>query len=311
MAGLSIRSLRVFDAIILQGTLGAAAEKLNMSQSAASRQLLELERDLGLSLFTRTNRHLQPTEEGLRFHHESQHILAGINEIPNIVESIKADTDEAISIISMPRLSLGLLAPAMAILAKSHPTLKIKASVLRRYDIQRWAATREFDIGLGMLPLQHQALKEFPLFDVRACALVPATHPIAGQAEVTIEQLAKLPVITYQPGLMVHQQMDDLCRSAGVTLNSVAEVSSTLLANQLAVEGAGIAIIDVASAHHYLKSGNLELIPISPTRWWRIGLFALRASDLTPHFSLLETTFNAFAKQLRGNEPGKELVRLV
>lgn len=311
MAGLSIRSLKVFDAVILHGTLGSAAEKLNMSHSAASRQLLELEQAVGLTLFKRTNRRLQPTDQGLRFYNETQHLLAGIRDIPAIVDKIKAQDSASLSIIAMPRLSLGMLAPIVKELKASSPALSVNCSVLRRYDIQRWAATKQFDVGLGMLPLQHRALREEPLLEVAAAALLPAGHHLENNDHVTIKQLADEPTIQYEPGLMIRQQIDDLCMEAGGNLKPIAEVSSSLLANQMAAEGVGIAITDIASAHRYVSQTQLSLVPIVPKRWWRVGLFFLKNTPVTPHIKHLQGATDAVVKTLIDDFGSQSIIRRI
>ena len=277
MAGLSVRSLKVFDAIIMTGTLGAAAKLLNTSQSAASRQLLELERDIGLTLFERTNRQLKPTPEGLRFHSEIQHVLHGLAEIPAMVETIKSEERETLSVICMPRFSLGLLPRVQRLYSERWQGDSVLTSVLRRNDIQRWAASRPFDIGLGMLPLDHQALVTEPLVRVRAGILVHSTHPLADREKVSPTDLIATPCIGYLPGLMVREQIDQIFQGADLRPRFVSETSSSLLACQLAVQGVGAAIIDCVAACDVLARDDMRFIPFVPKTRWRIGAFRLKA----------------------------------
>lgn len=273
MAGLSIRSLRVFDAVLLSGTLGAAANSLNISVSAASRQLLELERDVGLTLFERTNRALKPTRAGLRFHAEMQPVLQGLNELPAIVDGIRTEDHETVSVIAMPRLSLGLLAPLQGHFARIAPDVNLNSSVLRRHDIQRWAASRTFDLGLGMLPVGHRALTATPLADVRAATLLREDHPLAEQEEITLEDLTKTRLIGYHSGLMVRDHLDQMFANADIAPNFVSETSSTLLACQLAAHGVGAAIIDYIAAWPFLQNERMRLRPIRGETWWPVGMF--------------------------------------
>ncbi len=270
---MSIRSLRVFDAVLLSGTLGAAANSLNISISAASRQLLELERDVGLTLFERTNRALKPTGAGLRFHAEMQPVLQGLNELPAIVDAIRTEDHETLSVIAMPRLSLGLLAPLQGHFARIAPDVHINSSVLRRHDIQRWAASRTFDLGLGMLPVGHRALKATPLADVRAAALLREDHPLAEQDDITLEDLAKTRLIGYHSGLMVRDHLDQMFAKSGIAPNFVSETSSTLLACQIATHGVGAAIIDYIAAWPFLQNKRMRLRPIRGETWWPVGMF--------------------------------------
>lgn len=309
MAGLSIRSLRVFDAIILSGTLGSAAKLLNTSISAASRQLLELEHDIGMTLFERTNRQLKPTAGGLRFHSEVQHILHGLNDLPGIVEAIKTEERETLSVICVPRLSLGLLAPVQAAFTCAQPHVKIETSILRRHDIQRWAASRPFDIGIGMLPVGHQLLSARPLAEVRAAVLMRDGHPLFEASHISLEELNKTPTIGYQPGLVVRSQVDDIYRKCELRAHHITETSSTLLACRLAMEGVGAAIVDYATAYQFLDNPKMRLAPLDENVWWRIGTFALASRQKASRWTLeFGNTLYTTIRQL-SDRSGEALLR--
>ncbi|MEM7774709.1 MAG: LysR family transcriptional regulator [Pseudomonadota bacterium] len=310
MAGLSIRSLRVFDRILAAGTLSAAAEQLHMSQSAASRQLIELEQAIGLKLFERTNRHLVPTSAGMRFYAETQHVLAGIDEIPSIVESIKAGVRETLSVVCMPRLSLGLLVRAIEKFEAVRPAIGVSVSVLRNHDIKRWATARHFDIGVGMLPILHPELRTETICNVRAVAIVPPDHPLAGAKDIGIEQLAHERLIGYEPGLVVREQVDDLFRSAGITARYTQEVSATLLAAQLAMRGCGIAILDAISVSQLAPFAPGTLVPVRPTRWWPIGCFRRQRETVSQFHVAFRDAVHAAALDIRNLLDDPSLIKM-
>lgn len=302
MAGLSIRSLRVFDAILLSGTLSSAAQMLNTSVSAASRQLLELERDIGMALFDRTNRQLRPTAAGLRFHAEIEPILQGLNELPATVDAIKTGERQSLSVICMPRLSLGLLSAVQARFARMAPGIQVFSSVLRRHDIQRWASSRPFDIGMGLLPITHRALQTKTLAEVRAAVLLRNDHPLAGLDEIPAPMLSDTPTIGYHAGLMARGQVDDIFRAADTIPHFVTETSSTLLACQLAGDGIGSTIIDYVAGRPFLADPRMRLVPLAPETWWRLGTFAPRMDKtksrlLAPFRQAIIDTLDRFSEQ--------------
>ena len=300
----------MFDAVISNGTLAAAASQLNMSQSAASRQIQELEYAVNLTLFHRTNRILVPTEAGLKFHFETQNILSGINEIPTIVNNIKTTSRDSLSVVSMPRLSLGVLAPAISQFIEANPQTNVTANVLRRYDIQRWAASRYFDVGLGMLPISHRSIISTPIFDVRAAVLMPKCHPLAKRDEILIEDLSDDKMIGYTSGVSFRDQMDDLIRSSGAEISYSMEVSSSLLACQLVAEGAGVTIIDAPSVSRFGFFGDLALVPLRPVRWWKCGLFHLHNSKQNPLTRSFEFCVRDIVQNLKKIPEFTHLIRL-
>src|SRR3546814_5776780 len=86
---MNLKSLRLFRLIVLHGSLASAAERLHLSQSAASRLIALLEDEIRLKLFTRARRRLLLTPEGELFFQEAEQILMGVDEIPLIAEDIR------------------------------------------------------------------------------------------------------------------------------------------------------------------------------------------------------------------------------
>ena len=86
---MNLRSLMLFRHIVLTGSLSEAAKRLNMSASAASRLLTQLEEQLSLTLFSRSRRNLKLTEDGALFYRQISNTLNGLEEVPLIAEDIQ------------------------------------------------------------------------------------------------------------------------------------------------------------------------------------------------------------------------------
>ena len=86
---MNINALMAFRAIVAEGSVAAAAQRLNRSQPAVSRMIAVLEHELKLRLFHRTRRRLALSDEGRAFYKETERILSGLNEIPKIAADIR------------------------------------------------------------------------------------------------------------------------------------------------------------------------------------------------------------------------------
>lgn len=274
---MNIKALRAFQHAFSEGTLAAASEVMHLSQPAVSRLISGLEAELKLQLFDRSGRSLTPTREGVAFYREAGRILDNLDEVPRIAGEIRAGRTESLRVVTMPRIAQSLSAPVVARFIRDNPEINVSLDVRARREAGRWLAGREYDIGIGALPVRHPDIRTVPLLRVRALAILPKGHELASRESVTAEMLAGETVIRLMHGLLLRDQLDDTFNSAGITPTRTHEVSSSQLACALVAEGAGITIADELVAS---PSGDeVAMVPIVPERWMTFGLFYPRSAE--------------------------------
>lgn len=269
---MNIRALRLFRQIVSSGSLAAAAEEMGMSVSAASRLIGLLEGETRLSLFSRTRRRLVLTPQGDRLYREAEHILAGFDEIPRIVAEIRSRAPSQLRLVTGPRIGQGLVSPALARYRKRQPTVRVSVDLESRFDIEGSMGTRLYDIGIVSLPVSHPLveIENHPLFRVRVEAVLPADHRLAAKTSLTAQDLAAEPLLGLWPGQRWRRQVDDFFDAGGVRPSYAVETRSSLMACQLARDGAGIALLDRICAQA-LDLRGLALRPLEPERWLLFG----------------------------------------
>ena len=287
---MNINALIAFRAIVTEGSAGAAARRLHRSQSAISRLIAQLEHDVKLRLFHRTRRRLVLTEDGSAFYKETERILNGLNEIPQIAEDIRARRRSGLRLVVMPRAVAAWVAPAAAEFRTLHPELRLTIDVLRRHDMENWLAGRHYDLGIGALPVHHAAIDSVALFRAPVSAVVARKHPLATRKRIAPADLGSHAIIGFSPGLLPREQMDHIFHAAGFAPDFSLETSSTYLACMLAAHGIGVAIVDTVSAA--VTDGRTVCIPLEPREWVTFGL-------LTPKHVTQEPAVALFAAQLR------------
>ncbi len=268
---MNIKALRAFRATLSEGSLVAASDILHLSQPAVSRLVSGLESELKLTLFDRSGRNLTPTPEGLAFYKEAGRILDNLDEIPRIAGEIRAGRTETLRLVTMPRIAQSLSAPAVARFMKHNPDININLDVRARREAGKWLAGREYDIGIGALPVDHPGIVTKPLLRVKAQAVLHMDHPLSSREELTADDLADETVIRLMHGLLLRDQLDDFFHSAGVTPRQTCEVAASQLACSLVAEGAGVTIADELVAPQ-TRSNKLVLVPLAPERWMTFGI---------------------------------------
>ncbi|MBV6306786.1 LysR family transcriptional regulator [Candidimonas humi] len=269
---MNLKALRVFRSIVLQGSLAAAAERMHMSQSAASRLVGLLEAELKITLFSRSRRKLVLTLEGEMFYQEVEQVLGGIDEMQQIAADIRHRTTEKFTFVTSPPLGASLAVPAITRMRRAHSGFECRIHVEGRFDIENKVARRRFSLGLISLPVTN-AIMELdvePVFQARVGVLLPRAHALAEESSITAAQLAQEPVVTLQGNQLWRRRLDEVYASAGITPHIAIESTSTILVQQLVREGNGISLIDRGCLYP-VPDAELVLRPLVPERWVTYG----------------------------------------
>ena len=138
---MNIKALKAFRLIVINGSLATAAQSMHLSQPAVSRLISLLEHEAKLQLFYRTRRRLTLTPEGEAFYRQAEHLLAGFDEIPRIIEDIKAKTGGNFRLVTAPRIGQGLVSPALALMQKVTPGVRCTVDIQSRSHLENRIGT--------------------------------------------------------------------------------------------------------------------------------------------------------------------------
>ena len=290
---MKISALQGFAQTANSGSLSTAAALLNISEPALSRQISNLEDELGLTLFARDKRRLQITEEGEAFLTEIQSILEAVSQIPTVVQDIKAKKRRRVRLVSMPRLSAAIAAPAVARFTQDNPDILVSADVQQRLFLERWIATRNFDVGLATLPTHHESIVSEPLITLGAVAVLHPGHPLAGADRLNIRDLAHDPFIGVKPGTLNRQMVERIFDKARLSPTPVVEVSLSHLACNMVAEGAGYTISDPLAVHAFRD--RIRTVPLYPKQTTEFGLLWPRGQDISDATTQLVDTIRDVA----------------
>lgn len=268
---MNLKSLRAFQLIVESGSLTAASKTLGLSQPAVSRLVAMLEDELKLLLFNRSGRTLRVTEKGAAFYMATRHILTGLSEIPRIAKEIES-SDKHLKLVTTPRIAQGLISPAIERLRRLNPNLRCSIDVLSRFDLDNLAGLRRFDLAIASLPVTHALveLNNHPLFKVRLEAVMRKDHALAARKQITAADLAGENLLGLWEDQLWRRQMNEFMRAGGSTGHYAIETRSSLMACQLAIDGAGIAVFDRLSARG-LDLDAVTFRPLEPERWIAFG----------------------------------------
>jgi DNA-binding transcriptional LysR family regulator len=240
---MKLRQLEAMRAVVARGTTTHAADLLGVTQSAVSRLVMQLEAELGVSVFERRHGRLLLTPEGQHVFDIAQRVLDGVDQLGASARDVRTLRSGALRIISMPALALGLLPDTISRVLRSYPDVKIAVDVGWRPDLEQGIAMGRYDLGLATLPVSQEGTDIEPLCAVDAVCVLPPGHALTRRAEVTVEDLAGVSFISMDPRTMLRFRTDELFGRAGVRRTLAIEAQSSLMACALVSRGLGVSIV--------------------------------------------------------------------
>lgn len=277
---MNLRALAAFCLIQRRGSLSAAAEAMHLSQPAVSRLVANLEREVGFALFHRDRRALRPTDEARRFHREAERILASVEQLSTVARDIRRGAGSRLRVVAMARLATGLLPDAAAAFRAAIPEVDLTLETHHRRDMERWLTGRQFDVGLGPLPIGEATLDVEPLGTLPAVAVFARGGPFAGRASVSAAELTPHPLIALTPDTLLQGQTEAIFAAAGAAPTVGLRTSSSQVACLLAAKGLGYAVTDPMTAAPL--GDAVEAIPLAPRFELTYGVLWPRGQPRSP-----------------------------
>jgi molybdate transport repressor ModE-like protein len=271
---LNLERLRVLQAVARHGSVTAAAAELHVTTSAVSQQLAKLERESGTTLVERSGR-------GIRLTDAAQLLAGHASALLSMAEMAQADIDARAGTVtgrlvlaSLPTATRGLAAPALRLLARAHPALRVELT--EADSSQSIPALVQGGVDLVIAhewsnaPLAaFDGLTKTLLIEDLADIAVPAAHPLAGNDAETPEgalELAQLgagPWICGTPGTSCHEWLTVTLRS--VHLEPQIAHTANEYATQLALVAAGLGVAVMPRLGRGHVPAGVRMIVVRPT----------------------------------------------
>ena len=263
---MELRHLRYFVAVAEEANVTRAAARLHVSQPGVSRQVRDLEAELGFTLLARDRRGVRLTEPGRVFLLEARAVLARAETAVATARSVAEGSRGQIHIGYAPSLTLQILPPALRALQSALPGTRVKLHDLTTEQMFAGLHNGKLDVALTVRPPRAamRGLHFDALASSRLVVAVPPDHPLAGQRSVQLARLAKEPFVAYDHAAYP-EYLDDVRRlfeSAGLEPNLLEEhdrVSSLLTA---IAAGRGVALVPETIIS--MTGGRIRLVPLQP-----------------------------------------------
>jgi LysR family transcriptional regulator, nitrogen assimilation regulatory protein len=239
---MDLRRLRTFVAVAELGTVSKAATRLRVGQPTLSRQIADLQQELGLKLFDHVGRGLVLTAPGEELLADCRRVFTHIDVVREHAEVLRRGDTGMLKVAAPPHTIESVLSRFLPRYAKRFPNVRIELSEALGPEQTVMLERGEVHVGIRLD-------RGDPKFDRRvlppaqALAVGAASFDLGHTGFIDIGRLASYPLLLLDPGYSIRRLFDATCRLADLEPNIVLESRAphTLLA--LAEAGQGVAII--------------------------------------------------------------------
>lgn len=291
---MELRQLYYFVKVAKKEHVTQAAEELHVAQSAVSRQIHQLEEELGVKLFLQKGRNLQLTPVGQLFLKRAEVILADLER--SIVEIHEfLDPEKGEIRLGFPHsLGVSIIPQVVAAFRKQHPNVKFRFRQGMYPSLIRDMLKGEIDLAfISPFPEQYESLGGEVLLTEELYAILPPGHPLSGEEAIHLSQLKDEVFVLFGEGYSLRPIVWEACQEAGFSPQIGFEGEETETIRGLVAAGMGVSLLPEMALQHsgVLQPAKVRLLSPRVTR--TIGIIH-RSNEKLP---LVAKVFHNFLLQ--------------
>jgi LysR family transcriptional regulator for metE and metH len=266
---LEVKHLQLVEAVAEFGTLTNAGKHLNLTQSALSHQLVELERRLATPLFHRVGRRLVPTVAGDQLLRSATRTLTILRRTEATLERIASGKDAVVRFSTECYTAYHWLSPLLSEYARRCPKVEVQVvAEATRHPIDALLAGR-IDVGVGVDFPEDDRIDLTPLFEDELILITGPSHRLASREYITAADLTKEHLFVYSEPQTDSVLFRYVLEPAGVRPRRVSTIQLTEAIVEMVKAGLGVAALASWSVEPYVTANALAAIRLAPNGIYR------------------------------------------
>ncbi|WP_207477035.1 LysR family transcriptional regulator [Arenibaculum pallidiluteum] len=283
---LKLRHLNLIVALDDHRKLQRAAEEMNLSQPAASKMLGEIEKIVGVPLFERLARGVEPTPYGEALIRRTRTMLSELGQAGEEIAALSAGQGGTVAIGTVMAPAVDAVVESVRAVRRRMPRLQVSVDIeTSDVLVERLLASR-LDFAIARIPagLDPAPLEYREIGPEQACLMVRAEHPLAARSRVSAQDLADQEWVLQPRGSLLRRSLEAMLRRHGLPAPTrVLNTGSILMTLVMAAKTDAIAPLAIPVAELFLKAGAFRILQLDePLSVEPFGLVTVRGRPLSP-----------------------------
>jgi DNA-binding transcriptional LysR family regulator len=254
---MDLRQLEIIRAIADTGSFTAAGEKLHVSQSAISRQILLLEDELGEPVFHRIGRRIRITPAGESLLQLSHRVFQDLQETVSGISDKRESLSGTMRLVGGMTVCLYVFPALLAEVRRIHPHLDLKVTVGSAERSIAMLRSGAGDLGLITLPVEATDLVSVPVLEEELLLITYPTHPLAKKTSIAPSDLDKQHFVLFETGSITRRLVEAFFTREGIDPEIIMETENVEIIKAMVRHGLGISIIPWQAAAADVRTRQL------------------------------------------------------
>ncbi|MER5173620.1 LysR family transcriptional regulator [Thioclava sp. GXIMD2076] len=294
MSDITLRQIEVIRAVMLRGTIQGAAEHLNVSAPGISRLIKHTEETLGLRLFERRAGLFVPSVEAQAVFDQIRTVYKDVANLQLALDSLKKGENVALAFGSAPSVAQFVAPRAIRDVRKRFPDLYVDLNILKIEETVDYLLLERGEFVIMSSRVDNPGVETEEVGQAALICALPAEHPLAAQEVISIETLAREPLIGIDPADPYGEILMRPFRAAGIEIRQSLRGRFSQTVIGLVRQGLGVAVVDRFSVADDWLPG-IVLRPLETRH--SIHIYAVRKQGRVLS-SFAEYTIARFRKEL-------------
>jgi len=280
---MELRQIKYFIEVAKREHVTEAAEALHVAQSAVSRQIFNLEAELGVALFIRKGRNIKLTTIGQIFLEHMEQAIHVIDDGKQVVSEYTDPKRGTIQIGFPSSLATYILPTALAAFRNEYPDIHFKLHQRSYYDLIEAVIKGEINLALlAPVPPDETEMQGEILFTEKIVALLPMSHRFAKESVLRLSQLRDEPFILFPVGFMLREIVEEACQQHGFRPTVSFEGEHMDAVKGLVTAGSGVSLIPESALVDHLPRATVAIPINEPLLTRTVGIIMPGDRQLLP-----------------------------
>lgn len=274
-------ALKIFCDVVRHRSFSRAAAANQISQSAVSQNVLQLEKSLGVRLIDRSKRPFQLTPEGQVYFEGCKGLVERYYAVEAEVRTLRNEVAGTVNVAAIYSVGLGDMSRLVQQFTQQYPRASVRLLYLHPDRVYENVLNEQADVGLISYPRPGKELVVLPWRNERMVVACRPGHKFASLKSVWVADLAGEPFVAFDEGLTIRREIDRHLRRHKVEVKVVMAFDNIETIKRAVEIGEGISILPLPPLQQDLHAGMLAAVELYPEMHRPLGIIHRKSGLLT------------------------------
>jgi len=277
-----LETLKIYCDVARYRSFSRAAAANDITQSAVSQMIAQLERRLNVQLIDRSSRPLQLTPAGRVFYDGCRDLLQRFQELQRSLVSGLQHLQLPVRLAAIYSVGLRDMGQYVERFRRMEPRANVQIEYLHPDQVYQRVLDGTADLGLVSFPKSSRKLLAVPWREEEMVVVCPPQHPWSRRGHIRVRELRGQPYVHFEQGLVIRRQVDRFLRHHGAPVQVVMEFDNIENIKKAVEAGAGVALLPEPTVAREVEAGTLIALPLADAVFVRpLGIIYRRSPRLS------------------------------